>query len=57
MILGITWSIYRFAIGQLETPWVYLINTLWGIYILSLLWAIISAAVWQPQDLHKTEVK
>jgi cellulose synthase (UDP-forming) len=57
MILGIIWSIYRLAIGQLETPWVYLINTLWGIYILSLLWAIISAAVWQPQDLHKTEVK
>ena len=57
MILGIIWSIYRFAIGQLENPWVYLINTLWGIYILSLLWAIISAAVWQPQDLHKTEGK
>jgi cellulose synthase (UDP-forming) len=48
IILGIIWSLYRFAIGQLETPWVYLINGLWAIYILSLLWAIISASVWQP---------
>ncbi|MEA5552649.1 glycosyltransferase [Anabaena cylindrica UHCC 0172] len=48
IILGIIWSLYRFAIGQLETPLIYLINGAWSIYILSLLWAIISAAVWQP---------
>jgi cellulose synthase (UDP-forming) len=47
-ILGILWSLYRFAIGQLETPWVYLINGAWAIYILSLLWAVIYASIWQP---------
>ncbi|WP_413173219.1 glycosyltransferase [Anabaena azotica] len=47
-VLGIIWSLYRFAIGQLETPLVYLINGVWAIYTSSLLWAVIRAAVWQP---------
>ncbi|MBD2566502.1 glycosyltransferase [Anabaena lutea] len=47
-ILGILWSLYRFAIGQLETPLVYLVNGAWALYNLSLLWSIIYASVWQP---------
>lgn len=47
-ILGILWSICRFAIGQIEAPWVYLINGAWAIYILSLLWSVIYASIWQP---------
>ncbi len=47
-VLGILWSIFRFAIGQLDTPWIYLVNGAWAIYILSLLWSVIYASVWQP---------
>ncbi len=47
-ILGIIWSLYRFAIGQLETPLVYLVNGAWAIYTSSLLWAVIHASFWQP---------
>jgi cellulose synthase (UDP-forming) len=47
-ILGILWSIYRFAIGNLNNPWVHLLNSVWAIYNLLLLWAIIRASVWQP---------
>jgi len=48
-ILGMVWCIYRFAIGQLDNPWLYLLNGLWAVYNLSLLWVIIRAAIWQPK--------
>lgn len=47
-ILGISWSLYRFAINHLNNPLVYLLNGAWAIYNLLLLWAIIRASVWQP---------
>jgi cellulose synthase (UDP-forming) len=47
-ILGILWSLYRFAIGHLNNPWVHLLNGGWAIYNLLLLSAIIRASVWQP---------
>ncbi|MCW5313174.1 glycosyltransferase [Nostoc sp. KVJ3] len=47
-ILGILWSLYRFAIGHLNNPWVHLLNSAWAIYNLLLLSAIIRASVWQP---------
>ena len=49
-ILGIVYTVYRFATGNLETPETYLVNSAWAIYNLSLLWVIIKAAVWQPQS-------
>ncbi|MDJ0674462.1 MAG: glycosyltransferase [Calothrix sp. MO_167.B42] len=49
-ILGLIWSVYRFAKGELETPSTYLVNALWSIYNLSLLWAIIHAAIWKPKS-------
>lgn len=49
-ILGILWSLLRFAMGTLTTPWVYLINSAWAIYNLSLIWVIIHASIWQPKD-------
>ncbi|OUL29542.1 cellulose synthase [Nostoc sp. T09] len=51
-ILGIIWTIYRFAVGSLNEPWVHLLNCAWAIYNLLLLWSIIRAAFWQPpQDV------
>ncbi|MBN3945291.1 MAG: glycosyltransferase [Nostoc sp. NMS7] len=47
-IIGILWSLYRFAINHLNHPLIYLINGAWAIYNLLLLWAIIRASVWQP---------
>ncbi|AFY31428.1 glycosyltransferase family 2 protein [Calothrix sp. PCC 7507] len=47
-ILGILWSLYRFATGNLNSPWVHLLNGAWAIYNLSLLWGIIRASFWQP---------
>jgi cellulose synthase (UDP-forming) len=47
-ILGMLWSLYRFAIGRLNSPWVHLLNAAWAIYNLLLLWAIIRASFWQP---------
>lgn len=49
-IIGILWSVYRFAIGHLDYPWVHLLNGAWAIYNLSLLWAIIRASFWQPSS-------
>ncbi len=48
-ILGMTWSIYRFLIGDLNIPINHLVNAAWSIYNLSLLWAIIHAAIWKPK--------
>jgi len=47
-ILGILWSFYHFAIGDLNNPWVHLLNGAWAIYNLLLLSAVIRASVWQP---------
>ncbi|MEH2421210.1 MAG: glycosyltransferase family 2 protein [Nostoc sp.] len=47
-ILGILWSLYHFAIGDLNNPLVHLLNGAWAIYNLLLLSAIIRASVWQP---------
>ncbi|BAY23143.1 cellulose synthase [Calothrix sp. NIES-2100] len=47
-ILGMIWSLYRFAIGNLHDPWVHLLNGAWATYNLLLLWSIIHAAFWQP---------
>ncbi|MEH2196134.1 MAG: glycosyltransferase [Nostoc sp.] len=47
-ILGMLWSLYKFTIGNLNNPWLHLINGAWAIYNLLLLWAIIRASVWQP---------
>ena len=49
-ILGIVYCIYRFAIGSLEAPAIYIVNSAWAIYNLSLLWVIIKAAIWQPKS-------
>lgn len=49
-ILGMLWCIYRFLMGQLENPWLYLINGLWAVYNMSLFWVIIRAAIWQPKS-------
>jgi cellulose synthase (UDP-forming) len=49
-ILGMVWCIYCFAIGQLENPWLYLLNGVWAVYNLSLFWVIIRAAIWQPKS-------
>jgi cellulose synthase (UDP-forming) len=49
-LLGIAWSLLRFAMGTLPDPWVHLLNSAWAIYNLSLLWAVIRAAVWQPKE-------
>ena len=47
-ILGMLWSLFRFATGSLEYPWVHLLNAGWAIYNLSLLWSVIRASMWQP---------
>jgi cellulose synthase (UDP-forming) len=47
-IAGMVWCLYRYAVGDIQNPWIYLLNGVWAIYGLSLLWAIVRAAVWQP---------
>lgn len=49
-ISGMGWSLWLFATGKLQDPWVHLLNSAWAIYNLTLLWAVIRAAVWQPQS-------
>lgn len=48
-LLGLVWSLLRFVTGTLESPWVHLFNAAWAIYNLALLWAVVRAAVWQPE--------
>ncbi len=50
-ILGILWCLYRFAVGSLENPWLYVLNGVWAVYNLSLLLVIVRAAVWQPKSI------
>ncbi|GBE91708.1 glycosyltransferase [Nostoc cycadae] len=47
-ILGMLWILYRLVIGNLNHPWVHLLNSAWAIYNLLLLWVVIRAAIWQP---------
>ena len=47
-LLGIAWSIYRFLIGDLDTPLAYIFNTAWALYNVALVSVVIRAAVWQP---------
>lgn len=47
-LLGMTWSLIRFVMGDLENPWIHLLNSGWALYNLALLWSVIRAAVWQP---------
>ncbi|MBW4575957.1 MAG: glycosyltransferase [Aphanothece sp. CMT-3BRIN-NPC111] len=47
-ILGMLYSLVLFAIGRLNDPWVHLLNAAWAVYNLTLLWAVIRAAIWQP---------
>ncbi|GAB4185071.1 MAG: hypothetical protein Fur006_23100 [Coleofasciculaceae cyanobacterium] len=49
-LLGMLWCLYRFLVGDLTNPWIYLINGAWAVYNLSLLWVIVRAAVWQPES-------
>ena len=49
-LVGMTWSLIRFAMGTLPDPWIYLINSSWAIYNICLLSVIIRAAVWQPKE-------
>lgn len=51
-IIGILLSVYRLAIGNLEYPENYLVNILWSIYNLSLMWSIIRAASWKPKVIR-----
>ncbi|GAB4380495.1 MAG: hypothetical protein Kow00121_36870 [Elainellaceae cyanobacterium] len=49
-LLGMLWSLLRFITGHLPNPEVHLLNSVWAIYNLALLWAVIRAAVWQPKQ-------
>ncbi len=49
-ILGMSWSLGLFILGQLTDPFVYLVNASWSIYNLSLLWSVIGAATWKPES-------
>lgn len=49
-LLGLLWSLIRFVSGNLDNPWVHLINGAWAIYNLALLWIVIRAAIWQPES-------
>ncbi len=55
-ILGMLWCTFRFATGTLENPWLYLLNSAWAIYHLSLFWVIIHPAVCQPKSASSIEI-
>jgi cellulose synthase (UDP-forming) len=48
LILGILWKTAQAFMGQLDDPFAFAVNTGWSIYSLTLLAAVIRAAVWQP---------
>lgn len=52
-IMGMLWCLIRFLIGNLDNPWLYLLNGAWAVYNLSLLWVIIRASIWQPNSNHR----
>lgn len=45
---GMVLNLVQFALNQLSDPGAHLINAAWALYNLSLLWAVVRAAVWQP---------
>ena len=47
-VLGISLSLFRYATGNLDNPGLHLLNSAWAIYNVSLIWALIKAAIWQP---------
>ena len=49
-ILGILYSLVRFAMGTLTDAPLYAINAGWAIYNLLLLSVVVRAAVWQPKE-------
>lgn len=49
-LLGILWCLVRFLMGNLDNPWLYLLNGAWAVYNLSLLWVVIRASFWQPNS-------
>ncbi|MBD2299231.1 glycosyltransferase [Nostoc sp. FACHB-190] len=51
-VLGMLWSFYLFIIGHNKYPGISLINSVWAIYNLMLLWGVIRAAVWQPSPKY-----
>ena len=55
-IIGIFWSLYSFAIGRLNHPWVNLLNSSWAVYNLLLLSGIIRASVWQMPKYDSKKV-
>ncbi|MBE9157095.1 glycosyltransferase [Nodosilinea sp. LEGE 06152] len=48
-LAGMLWGLVQLGLGHWSDPWVYLINSLWALYHLALLWVIIRAAWWQPK--------
>ncbi len=48
-ILGITWCAINGLMGTIKEPWTYAINCAWAVYNMSLLWAVIHAAIWKPK--------
>lgn len=52
--LGISWSLFRYATGSLDNPGLHLLNAAWSIYNVSLIWALIKAAIWQPPTTHSS---
>lgn len=52
--LGILWSLIRYLTGSLENPSLHVLNAAWAIYNVSLIWALIKAAIWQPPTSNST---
>jgi cellulose synthase (UDP-forming) len=48
--LGMFWCTYLFTTSKINNPTAYIVNAAWAIYNLSLLWSVVRAAVWQPED-------
>ena len=55
--LGISWSLFRYATGSLDNPGLHLLNSAWAIYNVSLTWALINAAIWQPPTTDSSVAK
>lgn len=53
-VLGISWSLFRYATGSLTNPNLHLLNAAWAIYNVSLIWALIQAAIWQRPTVESS---
>ncbi len=49
-LLGMAICLYRLVNGMTGNPWTYTINMGWSAYNALLLWSIIYAAIWQPNQ-------